>query len=118
MSLSSLENRSCVFSPKLYPKLAGYGTASSLISTSSISTPWLLESLSEDYPFSSSAMTLYVLLVNVVSSPNQVTPMVIDSSISEPLELLHIDLYGPSTVASLHDKKYVLVIVDDFTHFT
>lgn len=45
-------------------------------------------------------------------------PMVIDSSISEPLELLHIDPYGPSTEASLHHKKYILVIVDDFTCFT
>lgn len=44
--------------------------------------------------------------------------MVIDSSISEPLELLHIDLYGPSTVASLHHKKCILVIVDEFTRFT
>ena len=44
--------------------------------------------------------------------------MIIDSSISEPLELLHIDLYGTSTIASLHHKKYVLVIVDDFTRFT
>ncbi|KAI3518357.1 hypothetical protein L1887_06990 [Cichorium endivia] len=41
-----------------------------------------------------------------------------DSSITHPLELLHIDLCGPSTVASLNHKKYILVIVDDFTCFT
>ena len=45
-------------------------------------------------------------------------PLIMDSSISEPLELLHIDLCGPSTVASLHHKKYILVIVDDYTCFT
>ena len=44
--------------------------------------------------------------------------MVIDSSIFDPLELLHIDLFSPSTVASLHHKKHILVIVDDFTRFT
>ena len=42
----------------------------------------------------------------------------IDSSVSEPLELLHVDLYGPSTVAGLHHKKYIVVIVDDFNRFT
>ena len=45
-------------------------------------------------------------------------PVVIKKSISDPLELLHIDLCGPSTVESLHHKKYILVIVDDFTRFT
>ncbi|KAI3780804.1 hypothetical protein L2E82_10795 [Cichorium intybus] len=38
-----------------------------------------------------------------------------DSSITHPLELLHMDLYGPSIVASLNHKKYILVIVDDYT---
>ncbi|KAI3510729.1 hypothetical protein L1887_17862 [Cichorium endivia] len=41
-----------------------------------------------------------------------------DSSVTHPLELLHIDLCGPSKVASLNHKKYILVIVDDFTRFT
>ncbi|KAI3691358.1 hypothetical protein L2E82_49702 [Cichorium intybus] len=41
-----------------------------------------------------------------------------DSSITHPLELLHIDLCDPSTVASLNHKNYILVIVDDFTRFT
>ena len=45
-------------------------------------------------------------------------PLVIDSLISGPLELLHIDLHGPYTIASLHHKKYILVIVYDFTRFT
>ncbi|KAI3510738.1 hypothetical protein L1887_17871 [Cichorium endivia] len=41
-----------------------------------------------------------------------------DSSITHPLELLHIDLCGPSTVASVNHKKYILVIVDDNSRFT
>ena len=37
---------------------------------------------------------------------------------SKPLELLHIDLFGPSRICSLSGKKYAFVIVDDFTRFT
>ena len=35
-----------------------------------------------------------------------------------PLELLHIDLMGPVRVQSLGGKKYILVVVDDFTRYT
>ena len=34
------------------------------------------------------------------------------------LSLLHMDLCGPMRVSSLGSKKYVLVIVDDFSRFT
>lgn len=44
-------------------------------------------------------------------------PLTIDSKIVEPLELLHIDLCGPY-VEPIDVKKYVLVIVDDFSWFT
>ena len=43
---------------------------------------------------------------------------VVHSAVTEPLQLLHIDLCGPSAVESLNKKKYILVIVDDFTKFT
>ena len=39
-------------------------------------------------------------------------------STKRPLELIHIDLFGPIDVSSLGGKKYVLVIVDDFSRFT
>jgi hypothetical protein len=39
-------------------------------------------------------------------------------STKRPLELLHIDLFGPSRIASLNGSKYVLVIVDDYSRFT
>ena len=38
-------------------------------------------------------------------------------STSRPLELLHIDLFGPTKSASLNSKKYGLVIVD-YTRWT
>ncbi|GJZ04080.1 retrovirus-related pol polyprotein from transposon TNT 1-94 [Tanacetum coccineum] len=36
----------------------------------------------------------------------------------EKLYLLHIDLYGPMRVESINRKKYILVIVDDYSRFT
>jgi len=34
---------------------------------------------------------------------------------SRPLELLHIDIFGPVSIASLYGSKYGLVIVDDYS---
>ncbi|KAK2401718.1 putative mitochondrial protein [Trifolium repens] len=39
-------------------------------------------------------------------------------STSRPLELLHIDLFGPVSTASINGKKYGLVIVDDYSRWT
>ncbi|GJY56369.1 retrovirus-related pol polyprotein from transposon TNT 1-94 [Tanacetum coccineum] len=36
----------------------------------------------------------------------------------EKLYLLHMDLYGPMRVVSVNGKKYILVIVDDYSRFT
>jgi transposase InsO family protein len=35
-----------------------------------------------------------------------------------PLELLHMDLFGPAAYISIGGSKYYLVIVDDYSHFT
>ena len=40
------------------------------------------------------------------------------SSITEPLQLLHMDLFGPVNVMSMSKKQYALVIVDDFSKYT
>jgi hypothetical protein len=37
---------------------------------------------------------------------------------SRPLELLHMDLFGPIAYVSIRGSKYGLVIVDDFSRFT
>ena len=39
-------------------------------------------------------------------------------STSRPLQLLHMDLFGPSRTASLDGKHYAFVIVDNFSRFT
>ncbi|XP_052627229.1 uncharacterized protein LOC128133738 [Lactuca sativa] len=41
-----------------------------------------------------------------------------ESSVSEPLELLHIDLCGPAKTQTIQGKKYILVVVDGFSRFT
>ncbi|GJS15389.1 putative ribonuclease H-like domain-containing protein [Tanacetum coccineum] len=42
----------------------------------------------------------------------------IENSISLPLHLLYIDLFGPTFVKSLIKKMYCLVVTDDFSRFT
>jgi len=39
-------------------------------------------------------------------------------STSKPLELLHMDLFGPSRIKSYGGNYYALVIVDDYSRFT
>ncbi|GJU60964.1 putative ribonuclease H-like domain-containing protein [Tanacetum coccineum] len=44
-------------------------------------------------------------------------PKLVPSTESK-LKLLHMDLYGPMRVASINGKKYILVIVDDYSRYT
>jgi transposase InsO family protein len=37
---------------------------------------------------------------------------------TRPLEMLHMDLFGPITYISIDDNKYDLVIIDDYSRFT
>lgn len=37
---------------------------------------------------------------------------------TKPLELLHMDLVGPTRTKSLGGKKYFMVMVDDFSRYT
>ena len=39
-------------------------------------------------------------------------------STSRAFELLHMDLFGPTTYTSIGRNKYEFVIVDDFTRYT
>ncbi|GJY91446.1 putative ribonuclease H-like domain-containing protein [Tanacetum coccineum] len=40
------------------------------------------------------------------------------NSISKPLHMLHMDLFGPTNVKSLMKKSYYLVVTDDFSRFS
>ncbi|KAI3684879.1 hypothetical protein L6452_34106 [Arctium lappa] len=39
-------------------------------------------------------------------------------SISTPLQMLHMDLCGPVSIPSLGGKRYILVIIDEYTRYT
>ena len=62
---------------------------------------------------------------NVVCGPCQLGkktkakhPSTQTSATSRPLKLLHLDLMGPTRTESLGRKKYIMVMVDDFTKYT
>ncbi|GKA27246.1 putative ribonuclease H-like domain-containing protein, partial [Tanacetum coccineum] len=40
------------------------------------------------------------------------------SSISQPLQMLNMDLYGPTSIRSINHKTYCLVVTDDFSRFS
>nr|GEW33460.1 putative ribonuclease H-like domain-containing protein [Tanacetum cinerariifolium] len=40
------------------------------------------------------------------------------SSICKPLQLLHMDLFGPVSIRSINKKTYYLVVTDDFSRFS
>ncbi|GJR31751.1 putative ribonuclease H-like domain-containing protein [Tanacetum coccineum] len=40
------------------------------------------------------------------------------NSITQPLFMLHMDLFGPTFISSLMNKKYYLVVIDDYSRFT
>ncbi|GKA66243.1 putative ribonuclease H-like domain-containing protein, partial [Tanacetum coccineum] len=40
------------------------------------------------------------------------------STISQPLQILHMDLFGPTSVRSINHKTYCLVVTDDFSRFS
>ena len=40
------------------------------------------------------------------------------SATSRPLELLHLDLISSTRIKSLEGKRYIMVVVDDFTRYT
>nr|GEY01153.1 retrovirus-related Pol polyprotein from transposon TNT 1-94 [Tanacetum cinerariifolium] len=44
-------------------------------------------------------------------------PLKIVNTNTEILNTLHMDLYGPIRIESINKKKYILVIVDDYTRF-
>nr|GFA23645.1 integrase, catalytic region, zinc finger, CCHC-type, peptidase aspartic, catalytic [Tanacetum cinerariifolium] len=41
-----------------------------------------------------------------------------DFASNKPLYLLHMDLCGPMCVQSINGKRYVLVVVDDYSRYT
>ncbi|GKD21935.1 putative ribonuclease H-like domain-containing protein [Tanacetum coccineum] len=40
------------------------------------------------------------------------------TSVSQPLQILHMDLFGPTSVKSIMGKMYCLVVTDDYSRFS
>ena len=45
-------------------------------------------------------------------------PSIQTSATSKPLELLHLDLMGPTRTESRGGKRYIMVVVNDFIGYT
>ena len=41
-----------------------------------------------------------------------------DLCYTKPLQMMHVDLYGPISVQCLSGKKYILVPIDGFSRYT
>ena len=41
-----------------------------------------------------------------------------ESSVKEPINQIHCDLWGPSPVVSVQGVKYYAVFVDNFSHYS
>ncbi|GJS95158.1 putative ribonuclease H-like domain-containing protein [Tanacetum coccineum] len=77
--------------------------------------------LDRGLPKNFSRMTIHVYMcfackvkATVKASYKDITAM---SSISEPLQLLHMDLFGLTSIRSIDHKYYCLVIIDDYSKF-
>ena len=51
------------------------------------------------------------------NKPRSLSNIKIVFQLKRPLELFHIDLFGPSRTISLGGNLYTLVIIDDFSRF-
>ncbi|GJS64554.1 putative ribonuclease H-like domain-containing protein [Tanacetum coccineum] len=63
-------------------------------------------------------MTKLVLLTRKGKQHKASCKSKIQNSITQPLFMLHMDLFGPTFVSSLMNKKYYLVVTDDYSRFT
>ncbi|GJV93535.1 ribonuclease H-like domain-containing protein [Tanacetum coccineum] len=74
----------------------------------------------EDLHFGKNTLLLFVYLEACAlgkSKKSSHEPKAEDTN-QEKLYLLHMDLYGPMRVESINGKRYILVIVDDYSRFT
>jgi hypothetical protein len=63
-------------------------------------------------------MITHVLLAKKGKQHKASCKKIEEKTIREPLELLHMDLFGPISVVSLNKKKYCLVVTDDCSRFS
>ena len=52
------------------------------------------------------------------NKPSPLFKSIKDIMTSKPLELIHMNLFGPTKTKSLNGNHFVFVLVDDFSRFT
>ncbi|GKB63646.1 retrovirus-related pol polyprotein from transposon TNT 1-94 [Tanacetum coccineum] len=76
----------------------------------------------DDLLIGSQDSNLYTISISEMAASSPIKkaslPPKLVPSIKSKLELLHMDLCGPMRVASINGKKYILVIVDDYSRYT
>ncbi|GJY37803.1 retrovirus-related pol polyprotein from transposon TNT 1-94 [Tanacetum coccineum] len=60
----------------------------------------------------------FCLVCQMGKSKKESLPHKLEPSTNEKLQMLHMDLCGPIRVESINKKRYILVIVDDYSCFT
>ncbi|GJS87475.1 putative ribonuclease H-like domain-containing protein [Tanacetum coccineum] len=78
----------------------------------------------DDFLTGSRDSNLYIISISEMAASSSgkskkasLPPKLVPSTESK-LELLHMDLCGPMRVASINGRKYILVIVDDYSRYT
>nr|GEX08267.1 putative ribonuclease H-like domain-containing protein [Tanacetum cinerariifolium] len=112
MELNTLLDLFCFFSP-LKIDFCGLGVESSGYGALVIILLWSLVSASTDMPY---LLDGYGVLVCRIGKPHRAfRKSKTVSSISQPLQMLHMDLFGPTFVKSIRKKMYCLVVTDDYS---
>nr|KYP62154.1 Copia protein [Cajanus cajan] len=76
-----------------------------------------LESMIKQYPFITFNKEFTCSSCHFSKQKRLTFPLSI-SKTSKPFELIHIDIWGPSSVTSMFEHRFFFTIVDDFTRYT
>nr|GEY84378.1 hypothetical protein [Tanacetum cinerariifolium] len=93
-------------------KIMGYGDYN--IGNVTISRVYFVEGLGHNL---FSMVSIFLLVLAMGKSKKKSHKPKSEDTNQEKLYLLHMDLYGPMRVESVNGKKYILVIVDDYSRF-
>nr|GEX08220.1 retrovirus-related Pol polyprotein from transposon TNT 1-94 [Tanacetum cinerariifolium] len=74
--------------------------------------------LSQEFQSSNIIRNIFVLPVSKEKVKEHLIHQNLDLNSRHRLHLLHMDLCRPMRIASINGKRYVLVIVDDYSHYT
>ena len=74
--------------------------------------------MNKDFPYVQSSNSNKICDVCHFSKQKKLPFSLSDTSYSQPLDLLHADIWGPIAVPSIQGHKYFLTLVDDHTRHT